>query len=350
MSETSRNNPAVTEKNGDILRVGIDLGTSRSAVSASNGKRRLVQSYVGWPKDFVAHKMLGKPVFFGAEVLDYRLSLEIVRPLAGGFVKVGTERDHHAVKDLIAHLIELAQGQAAQTVHAVVGVPAEAHETNRRAIRNALNERAEKLMIVSEPFSVAYGLGTLNNAMIIDIGAGTVDFCIMHGTLPTEENQRTLFYAGDFVDQRLFELLQEHHPESNFTLNLARKFKEQYGFVGDPSNKVTVEVPVAGHFTEHDITEEMRRACESIMPPIVETVMDMVGNFDPEYQDKVRNNIILAGGGSQISGIAEYLERALGEFTQCSCKCVDDPLFAGSDGSLALAQDIPEEYWEKDLA
>lgn len=350
MSVTSQENPAKKENNGDILRVGIDLGTSRSAVSASNGKRRLVLSYVGWPKDFVAQKMLGKPVFYGAEVLDHRLSLDIVRPLARGFIKVGTERDHDAVKDLIAHLIEMTQGQGDQTVHAVVGVPAEAHETNRRAIRNAVNEHAEKLMIVSEPFSVAYGLGILNNAMVIDIGAGTVDFCIMHGTLPAEEDQRTLFYAGDFVDQRLFELLQEHHPQSNFTLNLARKFKEQYGFVGDPGNKVMVEAPVAGNFTEHDITEEMRRACESIMPPIVETVMDMVGKFDPEYQEKVRNHIILAGGGSQITGIAEYLERALGEFAQCSCKCADDPLFAGSDGSLALAEDMPEEYWEKDIA
>ena len=32
--------------------VGIDLGTSRSAIVASNGQRAWVESYVGWPKDF----------------------------------------------------------------------------------------------------------------------------------------------------------------------------------------------------------------------------------------------------------------------------------------------------------
>jgi molecular chaperone DnaK (HSP70) len=40
---------SVTEKKAEILHVGIDLGTSRSAVSASNGERHLVESYVGWP-------------------------------------------------------------------------------------------------------------------------------------------------------------------------------------------------------------------------------------------------------------------------------------------------------------
>jgi hypothetical protein len=27
-------------------------------------------------------------------------------------------------------------------------------------------------------------------------------------------------------------------------------------------------------------------------------------------------------------------------------KCVEDPLFAGADGCLALAKDMPAEYWE----
>ena len=44
--------------------VGIDLGTSRSAISASNGKQRWVESYVGWPKDFIARKVVGDSILF----------------------------------------------------------------------------------------------------------------------------------------------------------------------------------------------------------------------------------------------------------------------------------------------
>ena len=40
----------------EILHVGIDLGTSRSSISASNGARHVVESYVGWPVDMVARK------------------------------------------------------------------------------------------------------------------------------------------------------------------------------------------------------------------------------------------------------------------------------------------------------
>ena len=40
-------------------------------------------------------------------------------------------------------------------------------------------------MIVSEPFSVAYGLGRMSDVLCVDIGAGTTDLCRMHGTIPT---------------------------------------------------------------------------------------------------------------------------------------------------------------------
>ena len=80
-----------------MLYIGIDLGTSRSVVSASNGNRKWVESYVGWPKDFVAKKMLGKRVLFGSEALEHRLALNLSRPLQNGVIKEGTERDDAAV-------------------------------------------------------------------------------------------------------------------------------------------------------------------------------------------------------------------------------------------------------------
>ena len=44
-------------EDNDTLCVGIDLGTSRCSVSASNGERHVVDSYVGWPLDMVARKV-----------------------------------------------------------------------------------------------------------------------------------------------------------------------------------------------------------------------------------------------------------------------------------------------------
>jgi rod shape-determining protein MreB len=41
-------------KDHGVLYLGIDLGTSRTSVSASNGVRETIASYVGYPKDVVS--------------------------------------------------------------------------------------------------------------------------------------------------------------------------------------------------------------------------------------------------------------------------------------------------------
>ncbi len=104
---------------------------------------------------------------------------------------------------------------------------------------------------------------------------------------------------------------------------------------------------IGGKPTELDITDEMRSACESILPPLSETMIDLLSRVEPEYQDKVRNNIILAGGSSLISGLAERLQRALSEVGGGRVSLVKDPLFAGSDGGLAVARDAANSDWEK---
>src|SRR3990172_6702391 len=122
--------PEDEQKESNILFVGIDLGTSRSAISSSNGKQEWIESYVGWPKDFIAEQVVGKPVLFGAEALQHRLSLDICRPLERGIIKEGIESNERAVKEIIRHLIDLAKPGPAQKIHAVVGVPADSLKVN----------------------------------------------------------------------------------------------------------------------------------------------------------------------------------------------------------------------------
>ena len=337
---------STTAKKEELF-IGIDLGTSSSAIVASNGKKSWVESYVGWPKDFISEKVIKKSVLFGTEAFKHRLSMDIYRPLERGVIKEGTERDELAVKELIHHLIKLVQPGKDQKILAVVGVPAEAFKVNKNAIMKSISDFVHATMVVSEPFAVAYGLGLLDNAMIVDIGAGTVDFCIMHGTIPLEDDQKTIITAGDYIDQQLYNLLKEKFTDSLFNLNMVRIFKEQNSFVGNSVNRVKVEIPVEGKPVVHDITEEMKRSCESILPPLIETLTEMVAKVDPEFQKTIRNNIILAGCGSQIRGISDFIKDALKSYGSCQINTVEDPLFAGANGSLALAQEMPKKYWKK---
>jgi rod shape-determining protein MreB and related proteins len=339
------------DETNDILCVGVDLGTSRSSISASNGERHVVDSYVGWPVDMVARKLVKKSVLVGREALDSRSMLDLRRPLERGVIKDGSEKDEEAVQELLRHLISLIglkqKSKNRSKVRAVVGVPAEAFRVSKQRLRNVMGGIADSVMMVSEPFAVAYGLEALLHAMVIDIGAGTADFCVMQGRYPTEEDQRTLPNAGDWIDEQLANLIRERHREAQFSIHMIREWKERYSFVGEPKARVAVTVPLQGKATELDITNEMRTACESIVPPISETMIDLLARVEPEYQEKVRNNIILAGGSSLISGLPDALERALLELGGGRVTVTKDPVFAGSDGGLAIARDASNSDWER---
>jgi rod shape-determining protein MreB and related proteins len=337
-----------------VVNVGIDLGTSRSSISASNAQRHVVDSYVGWPLDMVAKKVLKKNVLIGREALENRPMLDLHRPLEQGLIKDGSEKDAAAVRELLRHLLSLAgvdssdrDARNGHKLRAVVGVPAEALRVSKQLVRRALEDAVDSLMIVSEPFAVAYGMEALLHTMVIDIGAGTTDFCVMNGRLPTEEDQRTLPQAGDWIDEQLFRLVKERHPQASFSIHMVRGWKEEASFVGEPPAPVRVTVPVAGKPTQLDVTQEMRQACEALLPPLVESMLDLLSRVQPEYQEKVRHNIILSGGTGLIRGLGPRLERELAAVGGGRVTVVKDPIFVGSDGGLAIAQDAPDSDWDR---
>src|SRR6187399_614296 len=70
-----------------VLYIGMDLGCYKTSVAAANGTREIVHSIVGWPKDPVSRKMLGKDIVFGNEAYQHRLALDAVRPFERGALK-----------------------------------------------------------------------------------------------------------------------------------------------------------------------------------------------------------------------------------------------------------------------
>jgi rod shape-determining protein MreB len=202
------------------------------------------------------------------------------------------------------------------------------------------------VLVVSEPFLVAYGMGIFGFAIIVDIGAGTLDICRMHGTLPDKEDQVTFSSAGNQIDEMFFRMLKEKIPNAHITPLIARRIKEKHAFVGQPKEKVVVDFIVGGSAVQHDITNEIRDACASIMPDILKSIKDLISGFDPEYQKDLRENIILAGCGSRISGLPLALDRDLSELGKVRIHLVEDPVYAGAVGGLKLAQDMPPSEWE----
>jgi rod shape-determining protein MreB len=356
-SEPAEGSEVDAKPSEGVLYVGIDLGTSRTAVASSNGVRECVASFVGYPKDVVSRKALKVEKLFGSDALSKRLMLDLYRPLERGVIKFsdGDDPDSpeaksnaRAAADLVRHAVSLAKPRADELVYAVIGCPAEGSIKNKKAILEAAKNVVDSAMICSEPFAVAYGLDLFYDTLVIDIGAGTTDLCRMHGTMPAAEDQITLSEAGDFIDRRLFESLKQTCPGAQFTIHKVQEIKERYAFVGESRDPIHIELPVEGKPTRFEVADAIREACRSIIPPIVDALGKLVASFDPDFQSKLKNNVLLGGGGSQIVGLGDAIEKEMHErLGEGSVRTVQEPIYAGANGALKTAHDMPKEYWEQ---
>jgi rod shape-determining protein MreB len=129
-------------------------------------------------------------------------------------------------------------------------------------------------------------------------------------------------HAGDFIDRALIKEIQSKFNGAQITKDMARRWKEQYSFVGThtPESPIMVDFSIEGKAMNLDITDCLQAACEAIVDPIVDNVKQLIAGSNPEYHDEFRRTMVLAGGGSGIKRL-------------------------GAMGGLRLAMEVPEEMW-----
>ena len=329
------------------LFLGIDLGTSRTTVMSNRGTKEAVRSVVGYPKDIIGVKLLDKTSIVGDEALEKRSYLNLHFPLEDGVLKESSEKDTQAARELIQHVISLANPQPGDKICGIVGVPARASVSNKNQLLRITDELMDFSMVVSEPFMVAYGLNKLTNSIIVDIGAGTIDICAMKGTIPGPEEQITLMKAGNHIDAFLANAISESYPGVQITPILAQKIKDEYGFIGTSRQDIVVNLRSEGKPQPHEITNEVGAACMTIINDIVENIEQLITVFDPEDQEEAVSNIILAGGGSRLIGLDELLINSLREYGPVNVVRVSDAVYSGCAGALKMATELPVDYWNQ---
>lgn len=338
--------------------VGMDLGTFKTSVASSVGYRDALQTAVGWPKDHIARTLLGRDVVFGKDLIEHRLALDVVRPFEKGALKyvdgksagmsdAQVQKHALATRLVIEYAVNLVRRETGHPVCGVIGVPSRASVKNKKFIVDAAHEVFDAVAVVSEPFTIAYGMNRLHDALVIDIGAGTIDICPIYGVYPAEEEQITLPMGGDVIDEAFEARLKQRYPEVQFSRNMVREIKERHGFVHDVNETAVVELPVDGKPRKVDVSEPLKAACRTVVQPIVDAVRQLVGKFDPEFQQRLRQNIILGGGGSQLKGLDRMIENGLAEYGGAKVTRVPDATYAGAVGALKLAMAMPADGWSR---
>jgi len=298
------------------LDIGIDLGTANTLVNV-RGKGIVINE----PSWVAIDKRTRIPVAIGAQAkaMVGRAPINIVtlRPLRDGVIS-----EYDITQAMLEYFIGKAHQQSIVPLprpRVIVGIPSGATEVEKRAVYDAaMSAGARVAYMVHEPAAAAIGAGLpthdVTGNMIVDIGGGTTEVAIisMGGVVVS----RSLRVAGDELDQEIIEYIRSKY---NLFIGeqMAERVKINIGSAFPLKEEKIMEVRgrnlISGLPESIEISSvEIREAISSSVQVISETIRDALDESPPEIlADLMDNGICLAGGSSQLLGLADRLASEL---------------------------------------
>ena len=355
--------PAGKPARTDVLLAGFDFGTHASCLKASfAGSQDLVvneviPTVVGYASEGIVENLLpgNARVLFGQVAMKQRIYLRLVSPLRNGEVD-----DLQAARDFTRHLRQVLNPPPGAEVRAVVAVPANAERGARESLCQAMSGLFDKVLLIPEPFLAALGyrdegrLGDpayadpVRNSLVVDIGAGTTSACLVQGYYPTTEDQVSLTFAGDKVDELLDEAIRKAYPDINLSPVQVRELKEQHSYVGKLDAPVSVSLVIGGKLRKLELGEAIGNACELLLQRVFEAAKLMIAQASTDSVAELMQNIILTGGGSRIRQFDAELQRLLVEDGYEKPRVVtmgEDCKACVAAGALVAARQARETQW-----
>jgi rod shape-determining protein MreB len=323
------------------LDIGIDLGTANTLVSVRG--KGIVTNEPSW---VAIEKKSKRPLAIGAEAKEMvgRTPANVValRPLRDGVIS-----EFEITEAMLEYFIGKAHEQSIVPVprpRVVVGVPSGATEVEKRAVYDAtMAAGAREAYLIEEPTAAALGaglpVGEVRGSMIVDIGGGTTELAVfsMGGIVVS----RSLRVAGDEMDQDVVTyvrnkynlLIGERMAERvKITIGSAFPLKEERMSSVRGRNLVS-GLPEAVEVS----SVEIREALSASVRTIVQTIKDALDEVPPEIvADLMESGICLAGGGSQLQGMAERLSSELRMRVWVS----EDPMTCVVRGASLILEDL----------
>ena len=309
------------------LHLGLDLGTFESCILSKLSKPgssehfgTIVPTVVGYPEDGILAGILpgASQVLHGEEALRNQLHLRLVYPLSDGIIE-----DRDAARSYLQYLRSKVDPEKKSQVLCVIGIPAVADEKAKDTLKQVALEAFDGILLIPEPFLAALGMreeeklqdpdysDPVSNSLFIDIGAGTTDFCIIQGYFPKPEDLLSIPFAGNEVDVILDQLIRESYPEVSVPISMIRSFKEDFSYVGELESGARVKVPVEGKPRKIEIGKQVGESCNRLLDEVLESLKKVISLASADSVFSLIQNIIIAGGGSQIRNFDQVLEQRL---------------------------------------
>jgi rod shape-determining protein MreB len=328
--------------------LGIDLGTANTLVAIRNKGIAIRE-----PSVVAMHKKTKQVIAIGTEakkmVGKTPATIVAVRPLKDWMIT-----DFDATVAMLKHYIKLVHEPPGGRFSlipkipkpkVVVGIPSGVTEVERRAVQDAaLSAGARAAYLIEEPMAAAIGamlsVETSSGVFIVDIGGGTTEMAVI--SLGGIVVNRSVRMAGDKMDEAV----------SNF-------LRLKYGLLVGEKTAEDLKIQIGSAFAEPKSAEhfsvvrgrdietglprsikisasEIREALASVVNSIVDNIADIIEDTPPELlTDILEKGIVLAGGGSLLSGI----DRFIAENTKLPVWRADDPQTCVVRGCLRVLED-----------
>jgi rod shape-determining protein MreB len=323
--------------------VGIDLGTSNILIYFD--KRGIV---INEPSIVAFNTKTNKLLAVGDDAKRMLgrtpQHINVIKPLVNGVIS-----DFEMSQEILRHFFRrlAKQGSFASYRRAVIGVPSNLTEVERKSVEDAvMGAGVFQPYVVDEPLAAALGARLpIDEAvanMIVDIGGGTTEIAIisMAGTVTA----KSLKVAGDKLTDDILRFVRE-------------EFKLAIGEASADEIKLTIgsavpldqklEMSVCGRDMVSGLPKEIiirdtqvRAAIAKSLRAIVETIREVLEVAPPELAgDILKRGVNLCGGGSLLRGIDQLVSKEL----SVAAAVIEDPLTCVARGTGVIIENL-ERY------
>jgi rod shape-determining protein MreB len=359
----SRPLPAGRRRRQAVLLIGLDLGTNKSCVlagapgSTDITVSKVVPSVVGYVKDGIVDGIItgNARILYGEEALSQMLHVDLVAPLAEGVIS-----RPEAARDFMQHIRLLADPTGKADIRAVVGVPP------TPASRPARTSGARPgHLLAHPPDSRALPRGARLPRRLPGQAAGLRRpgrQLALHrhrrrherplpraGLFPDPRRPDQHPFAGDAIDELLFDELNRTYPNNGLSRITVREIKEAHAYVGPSRKPLDIKVVIGGKSRTLELGDAVGNACNTLIDKIYPALTTLIAAASSDSVVTLLQNIIITGGGSQIRGIDTVLQKRLTDDGYENPKV----RLAGQDfqryvaiGALKAARAARENQWQ----
>ena len=331
--------------------IGIDLGTTNSAVAVMEGGQptiipnsegnRTTPSVVAFTKE--GERLVGETAKRQAIMNPQRTIASIKREMGTDY-KVDIDGKIYSPEEISAMTLQKLKADAeaylGETItEAVITVPAYFTNEQRQATKDAGKIAGlDVKRIVNEPTAaaLAYGMQKENDdmkIMVFDLGGGTFDVSILEvadgviDVLATRGNNRL---GGDDFDERLMNYINEEFKKENGGVDLlkdhtsaqrlkdaAEKAKKELSTTSTAQINLPFITAVNGQ-PAHLNMDVSRSKFEELISSLVEESLDPVRDAlkDAGVEASELDKVLLVGGSTRVPAVQEAVKKLTGKTPQ----------------------------------